>query len=75
MYLGIDIGGTFTDLVLLDDEGRISTTKALTTPGELETRRPQCHRRWQPTARASSPTSCSAVSSPSATAPRRRRTR
>jgi N-methylhydantoinase A len=36
MYLGIDIGGTFTDLVLMDDDGRISTAKALTTPGELE---------------------------------------
>ena len=36
MYLGIDIGGTFTDLVLMEDEGGISTAKALTTPGELE---------------------------------------
>ena len=36
MYLGIDIGGTFTDLVLMDDDGRISTAKALSTPGELE---------------------------------------
>ena len=36
MYLGIDIGGTFTDLVLMDEDGRISTAKALTTPGELE---------------------------------------
>jgi N-methylhydantoinase A len=36
MYLGIDIGGTFTDLVLMDEAGRISTAKALTTPGELE---------------------------------------
>ncbi|HWK62386.1 MAG TPA: hydantoinase/oxoprolinase family protein [Eoetvoesiella sp.] len=36
MYLGIDIGGTFTDLVLMDEEGRVSTTKALTTPGNLE---------------------------------------
>jgi N-methylhydantoinase A len=37
MYLGVDIGGTFTDLVLMDDAGAISTTKSLTTPGELET--------------------------------------
>ena len=37
MYLGVDIGGTFTDLVMMDDDGRISTAKALTTPGELET--------------------------------------
>jgi N-methylhydantoinase A len=36
MYLGIDIGGTFTDLVLMDDNGNISTAKAATTPGELE---------------------------------------
>lgn len=36
MYLGVDIGGTFTDLVLMDDGGRISTAKSLTTPGELE---------------------------------------
>ena len=37
MYLGVDIGGTFTDLVMVDSAGRISTSKALTTPGELET--------------------------------------
>jgi N-methylhydantoinase A len=36
MYLGVDIGGTFTDLVLLDDKGELTTTKALSTPGELE---------------------------------------
>ena len=36
MYLGIDIGGTFTDLVLMDDDGNISTAKAPTTPGELD---------------------------------------
>lgn len=36
MFLGVDIGGTFTDLVLVDDEGRLTTTKALSTPGELE---------------------------------------
>ncbi|BCH29380.1 5-oxoprolinase [Mesorhizobium sp. L-8-10] len=36
MHLGVDIGGTFTDLVLVDDEGRLTTTKALSTPGELE---------------------------------------
>ena len=32
----MDIGGTFTDLVLLDEEGELITTKALSTPGELE---------------------------------------
>jgi N-methylhydantoinase A len=36
MYLGIDIGGTFTDLVLMDEQGEVTTTKALTTPGQLE---------------------------------------
>src|SRR5512145_3281186 len=33
MRLGIDIGGTFTDFVLLDDAtGRLTTYKCLTTP-------------------------------------------
>ncbi|CAN5188486.1 hydantoinase/oxoprolinase family protein [soil metagenome] len=36
MYLGVDIGGTFTDLVLMDDAGEISTAKAFSVPGELE---------------------------------------
>ncbi|PSH65240.1 hydantoinase/oxoprolinase family protein [Phyllobacterium sophorae] len=36
MYLGVDIGGTFTDLILLGDDGDLITTKALSTPGELE---------------------------------------
>ncbi len=36
MYLGVDIGGTFTDLVLMDDTGSIDTAKAPTTPGQLE---------------------------------------
>ncbi len=35
MHLGVDIGGTFTDLVLLDEIGVLTTTKALSTPGEL----------------------------------------
>jgi N-methylhydantoinase A len=30
-YLGVDIGGTFTDLVLLDAEGRLSTAKVPTS--------------------------------------------
>ncbi|MFQ5407769.1 MAG: hydantoinase/oxoprolinase family protein [Anaerolineales bacterium] len=35
MRLGCDIGGTFTDFVLLDDEtGAISVHKCLTTPGD-----------------------------------------
>jgi N-methylhydantoinase A len=36
MYLGVDIGGTFTDLVLMDETGHITVTKALSTPGELQ---------------------------------------
>jgi N-methylhydantoinase A len=36
MYLGVDIGGTFTDLVLMDEEGGVTVTKALSTPGELQ---------------------------------------
>jgi N-methylhydantoinase A len=32
LRIAVDIGGTFTDLVAIDDEGRTRTTKALTTP-------------------------------------------
>src|SRR5687767_7223882 len=33
--VGVDIGGTFTDLILVDDEsGEITVGKALTTPGD-----------------------------------------
>ncbi|MFQ5921575.1 MAG: hydantoinase/oxoprolinase family protein [Anaerolineales bacterium] len=36
MRLGIDVGGTFTDLVLIDDDtGRIHYTKTLSTPADL----------------------------------------
>jgi N-methylhydantoinase A len=36
MRLGIDVGGTFTDLALSDDEtGKIYAAKTLTTPGDL----------------------------------------
>lgn len=36
MYsIGIDTGGTFTDGVVIDEEGRISTSKAPTTPKEM----------------------------------------
>ena len=32
---GVDIGGTFTDLILLNDEsGEITVGKTLTTPGD-----------------------------------------
>lgn len=33
-YIGTDIGGTFTDLVLLSDEGDVRIFKALTTPDD-----------------------------------------
>ena len=33
--IGIDIGGTFTDLVVMRDDGSLVSTKAPTTPGHL----------------------------------------
>lgn len=33
--IGIDIGGTFTDVVLMRDDGSIRTTKSPSTPGRL----------------------------------------
>lgn len=36
MRIGIDVGGTFTDIVLIDDQsGRVHYTKVLTTHGDL----------------------------------------
>ena len=36
LFVGVDIGGTFTDLVLMDRDGTVGTSKAPTTPGRLE---------------------------------------
>jgi N-methylhydantoinase A len=36
LYVGIDTGGTFTDAVVMDEQGNVQTTKAPTTPGALE---------------------------------------
>src|SRR3984957_3184356 len=36
LYVGLDVGGTFTDLVVMDDVGRVWSNKAPTTPGRLE---------------------------------------
>ena len=35
MQIGVDIGGTFTDIVALDREGRLTLTKVPTTPKDL----------------------------------------
>jgi N-methylhydantoinase A len=36
VLLGVDVGGTFTDAVLVDGEGRVFTAKAPTTPEEQD---------------------------------------
>ena len=33
--VGIDIGGTFSDLVIMDEEGRVSTLKVTSAPDEV----------------------------------------
>ena len=33
--IGVNTGGTFTDLVVLDEKGRITTGKSLTTPHDF----------------------------------------
>src|SRR5437762_3224958 len=35
VQIGVDIGGTFTDIVALGDEGRLHLTKVPTTPKDL----------------------------------------
>jgi N-methylhydantoinase A len=35
MRIAVDIGGTFTDLVAVDDDGRLYSSKSLTTPKDL----------------------------------------
>jgi N-methylhydantoinase A len=35
MRIAVDIGGTFTDLVVIDDQGQIYRSKSLTTPDDL----------------------------------------
>jgi len=35
MRIAVDIGGTFTDLVAVDDNGRVVRSKSLTTPDDL----------------------------------------
>src|SRR3990172_8643500 len=35
MRIAVDIGGTFTDLVAVDDQGQICRSKSLTTPDDL----------------------------------------
>ena len=36
MLLGVDVGGTFTDAVLVGDGGRAFSAKVPSTPGEQE---------------------------------------
>jgi len=32
LWIGVDVGGTYTDLVALDQKGRVETRKVLSTP-------------------------------------------
>jgi len=35
MRVAVDIGGTFTDAVVIDDDGNTNTAKALTTTDQI----------------------------------------
>ena len=34
LWIGVDVGGTYTDLVAIDDKGHIETRKVLSTPAD-----------------------------------------
>ena len=42
MRIAVDIGGTFTDLVAVDDQGRLFHSKSLTTPEDLSRAIEEC---------------------------------
>ena len=42
--VGVDIGGTFTDCVVLDRAGNITATKSASTPGNSSACRDTCIR-------------------------------
>ena len=43
-YIGTDIGGTFTDLVMLSDDGDVTIVKSPTTPERPDAGRARCAR-------------------------------
>lgn len=51
MRVGIEIGGTFTDLVAVLDDGRIETAKALSTPRNPAQGALDALQQWRPSAR------------------------
>ncbi len=59
--VGIDVGGTFTDLVAVDDAGRVTLAKSASTPadpslGVMDGLEPAGRPSSRSTAAASSPT-------------------